>query len=282
MGRLLTLINGRRCGAVPASDRGLLYGDGLFETIAVRSRRPCLWMRHLARLQRGCERLAIPLCDADLLGAEAHALLADAPAAEGVLKLIITRGSGPRGYAPPPDTQPTRILAFAPAPALSAEDAEDGVLLTLCETQLGENARLAGIKHLNRLEQVLGRAEWTDPGIRDGIMCNARGHAICCTAANLYGVIRGAIVTPSLHRCGIAGTVREVVREEARALDIPFIERELPLAELLGADGLFISNALLGALPVARVQHRCYDPSAVPAALLDRVQQAAFQPETPA
>jgi 4-amino-4-deoxychorismate lyase len=277
-----TLINGRLGDSVSVTDRGLLYGDGLFETVAVRGRQPCLWQRHLARLARGCARLAIPPPDAALLGAEVQALLAAAPAPDGVLKLIVTRGSGPRGYAPPAEPAPTRILTFAAGLPGAPKDAEDGIRLTLCDTRLGDNARLAGIKHLNRLEQVLARAEWTDPAVQDGIMCDNHGQPVCCTAANLFAVSAEGIVTPPLDRSGVAGTVRELVREHACALGIGFIERALSLPELLAADGLFISNALRGVLPVARIRHRCYDPSAVPAALLARVRQAALEPETPA
>ncbi len=278
----LTLINGRPALALPVTDRGLLYGDGLFETVAVRARQPCLWARHLARLQRGCARLAIASPDATLLGDEVEVLLAGAPAPDGVLKVVVTRGSGPRGYAPPALPTPTRILTFAaglPGPVFAAED---GIRLTLCETRLGDNVRLAGVKHLNRLEQVLARAEWSDPAVHDGIMCDHHGRAICCTAANLFAVFQDGIVTPALDRCGVAGTVREVVREHAAALGIGFIERALPLPELLGADGLFISNALLGVLPVERVRDRYFDSAAIPATLLERVRKAALEPETPA
>lgn len=277
-----TIVNGRPGGSLPVTDRGLLYGDGLFETVAVRARQPCLWQRHLARLARGCARLAIPPPDAALLGAEVQALLAAAPAPDGVLKLIVTRGSGPRGYAPPATAAPTRILTFTAGLPGAPKDAEDGVRLTLCATRLGDNARLAGIKHLNRLEQVLARAEWTDPAVQDGIMCDNRGRVICCTAANLFAVAQDGIVTPALDRSGVAGTVRELVREHAGALGIGFTERALALPELLAADGLFITNALRGALAVLRVRDRRYDPSAVPAALLARVRQTALEPETPA
>jgi 4-amino-4-deoxychorismate lyase len=274
------LVNGRFADRVPATDRGLQYGDGLFETIAVRDGRPCLWHRHLQRLGAGCERLRIPPPEPSALAAEARALLDAADDRNGVLKLIVTRGSGARGYAPPAAPQPTRVLFFHPGLPGQTRGAGAGVRLTLCETRLGDNARLAGIKHLNRLEQVLARAEWSDPTILDGIMCDGAGRAICGTMSNLYALDDKGISTPPLDRCGVVGTVRGVMQECARALGIPFRERHLRPADLFAADGLVISNALLGALPVARLAAHAYASGAVPAALIDRVRQLALEPET--
>jgi 4-amino-4-deoxychorismate lyase len=274
------VVNGRVADSIPATDRGLLYGDGLFETIAVRGGRPCLWRRHLARLDAGCERLRIPPPEPTLLAAETRDLLDAAAARDGVLKLLVTRGGGPRGYLPPSTPRPTRVLVFEPGLPRPLRGAGAGVRLTLCDTRLGENARLAGIKHLNRLEQVLARAEWSDPGILDGIMCDGAGQVICGTMSNLYVLDAGGISTPPLDRCGVVGTVRTVIRDCARVLGIPFRERRLMPSDLFAADGLIISNALLGALPVDRLCGHCYRPGAVPTALIDRVRQTALEPET--
>ena len=281
---LRTLVDGGLADGIAATDRGLHYGDGLFETIAIRSRRPCLWPRHLARLARGCDRLGIPMPDRDTLAAEVGTLLQEADAADGVLKLIVTRGSGPRGYAPPSVPHPTRILSFYPGlPAAlrdSAPGANGGVRLTLCATRLGDNARLAGIKHLNRLEQVLARAEWSDPEILDGIMCDARGRAVCATMSNIYVLDAAGIGTPPLTQCGVAGTVRSVVRDCAAALGIPFKERRLGLSDLYAADGLMISNALLGLVPVRWLGEHRYSTGVAPPALIDQVCATALEPET--
>jgi 4-amino-4-deoxychorismate lyase len=276
----LTLVNGRCADSVPVTDRGLLYGDGLFETIAVRRGRPCLWSQHLARLTRGCARLNIPMPTPECLAAESADLLAAAGAPDGVLKLVVTRGSGPRGYAPPSVPTPTRILSFTAASPEPSRRAEDGVRLTLCETTLGENARLAGIKHLNRLEQVLARSEWSDPGVLEGVMCDALGHVVCGTMSNLYLLDDRGIATPPLQGCGVAGTVREVVRDCAHALGIPYREQPLRPQELFAANGLMLSNALLGLLPASRLQGHRFDPGVVPRALIDSVRQRALEPET--
>ncbi len=279
-----TLVDGRPADGIAVTDRGLHYGDGLFETIAIRGRCPCLWWRHLARLAKGCDRLGIPMPDRDTLAAEVGSLLQETDAPDGVLKLIVTRGSGPRGYAPPPVSRPTRILSFYPGlPAAlrdSAPAAAGGVRLTLCATRLGGNARLAGIKHLNRLEQVLARAEWSDPEILDGIMCDARGRAVCATMSNIYVLDAAGIGTPPLRECGVAGTVRSVVEDCASALGIPFRERRLALSDLYAAGGLMISNALLGLVPVRQLGEHRYSAGAAPAALIDQVCATALEPET--
>jgi len=272
------LVNGREQGVVGIADRGLLYGDGLFETIAVRRQAPCRWSAHLARLNRGADRLCIPRVDPTLLRTEADALLAGVD--QGVLRLTLTRGKGGRGYRPPANPTPTRILAVYPSPPFHDEPSISGVALTFCRARLGDNPLLAGIKHLNRLEQVLARAEWDDPGIIDGLMADNRGCVICGTMTNLFLVQGEGLTTPRLARCGVAGTVRELVLERARALGIPLIERDVRTEELYRARGLFVTNAVLGLMSVARLGTRGYDTSAVPTALIEQVQQAVFEPET--
>lgn len=280
MSRALTLIDGRPGDRVPVSDRGLQYGDGLFETIAVRRGAPCLWHRHWARLTKGCERLRVPVPDAEPVVADVGRLLGDAGAGDGVLKLIVTRGSGPRGYAPPPTPMPRCILSFVPGlpdPSLGSSAA---ARLILCRTPLGENPRLAGIKHLNRLEQVLARSEWSDPAILDGLMCNPHGQVVCGTMSNVFVLDDNGLATPPLTACGVAGTVRAVALECAGALGIPVAERVLRPADLVAAQGLMITNALRGAMAVGYFGAHRYSPDAVPAELIDEVRQVALEPET--
>jgi 4-amino-4-deoxychorismate lyase len=148
-----TLVNGEPGDVIPVSDRGLLYGDGIFETIAVREGRPRHWQRHMHRLQAGCTRLGIQPFENSLLTAEADSITNGVD--KGVLKLIVTRGSGGRGYRVAEAIACTRIMQLHPWPEYPAANAEQGVKTRLCETRLGHNPVLAGIKHLNRLEQVL-------------------------------------------------------------------------------------------------------------------------------
>jgi 4-amino-4-deoxychorismate lyase len=277
------LVNGREQATVGINDRGLLYGDGIFETIAIRDQAPCHWSAHVQRLMCGAERLGIPCPDAALLRAEADALAHGVE--HGVLRLTLTRGEGGRGYRPSANPTATRILARYPSPPYGPDATHPGAELLICRTQLGDNPQLAGIKHLNRLEQVLARSEWDDPGIIDGVMTDRQGRVICGTMSNLFLLFDDGIATPVLDRCGVAGTARAVVMDCAAALGIPVVERDVPLAELARARGLFVTNALLGLLPVVRLGARRYDPTAVPSLLpsllVEQVRRTLFQPEKP-
>jgi 4-amino-4-deoxychorismate lyase len=212
-----------------------------------------------------------------VLAADAAALTAGADNA--VLRLTLTRGQGSRGYRPPVPTAPTRILALYPA---SPHDpmCPEPTALTLCRTPVSASPLLAGIKHLNRLEQVMARAEWDDDAILDGIMTDDRGCAICGTMTNLFAVDERGIRTPRLERCGVAGTVRALVLRKAADSGIPVEVTDLKVADITAANGLFITNALLGAVPVGRFLDRRFDAGALPLALLEQVRAAAFSPET--
>lgn len=279
------LVNGQPATAIPVEDRGLLYGDGLFETLLIRGGAPCLWSAHLARLATGAARLRIPLPAPDLLRAEARSLVGGAGdgTGDGTLKLILTRGPGPRGYRPPPLPTPTRLLLFHPSPApLPADPAarlREGVSAIWCETRLGSNPALAGIKHLNRLEQVLARSEWDDPAIAEGLMRDGQGSVVGGTMSNLFLVEADGLATAPLDRCGIAGTVRAVVLARARALGIPVRVERLWRRDVERARGAFLTNALIGLWPLGRIGARGYDPAAVPTALAEAVLTDSLQPE---
>jgi 4-amino-4-deoxychorismate lyase len=226
-------VNGIADPGVRASDRGLQYGDGLFETMSVRQGRIVLLERHLARLARGCERLGIGNVPDTELRRELQCA-AEQPGA-GMVKLILTRGVQPRGYRPDPQLTPTRIVTAYPAPAYPADWTRGGVQLRLCDLRLSEQPRLAGLKHLNRLEQVLARQEWSAPVPQEGLLLDAAGRVIGGTMSNVFACIDGQLVTPSLERCGVAGVMREAVLELARARGIDCRQRDLPLPELLRA-----------------------------------------------
>ena len=193
---LSCLIDGREAVAIDVRDRGLHYGDGLFETLAVAQGRPLLWRRHMQRLAAGCRRLRIPPPAAETLREEAERLCARLDRA--VLKIMVTRGDGGRGYAPPPAAAGTRVLMTYPWPPYPERHRRDGVAVRVCAARLGASPGLVGLKHLNRLEQVMARAEWDDPSIAEGLMLDAAGHVIEGTMSNLFAVIGGRLVTPDL------------------------------------------------------------------------------------
>jgi 4-amino-4-deoxychorismate lyase len=276
----VSLVDGKPRGSLDVADRGLLYGDGLFETIRVENGRPCLWAAHMARLGLGAERLGMPAPDVVLLRTEADRLSAEA--GDGVLRITLTRGVGQRGYRPPSPCLPTRIVTLYPGSGRSDRrvSERDGVRLTVCRMQLAEQPRLAGIKHLNRLEQVLARAEWDDPEIVDGIMTDSSGRAVCGTMSNFFVLDDSGLRTPRVDRCGVAGTVRALVMARAPSLGLPVREADMGLEELTQARALFITNALLGVLPAAALDARHYDPREIPRELIEAVGQAALQSES--
>jgi 4-amino-4-deoxychorismate lyase len=173
-----------------------------------------------------------------------------------VVKIVLTRGIGPRGYRPPRDAVPTRIVLGSDWPAWPPSAATAGVRLGWCRTRLGRNAALAGIKHLNRLEQVLARAEWDDGDMDDGLMCDDRGRIIAATQANLFARVGGAWVTPRLDECGVAGVMRRAFRQWSADRGAPVGEGDLAVADVEAASAVVLTNALIGAWPVRELAGR--------------------------
>ncbi|MFA7386890.1 MAG: aminodeoxychorismate lyase [Thiohalobacteraceae bacterium] len=248
------LINGEPGASIPISDRGLQYGDGLFETIAVQDGACEFWDRHMRRLLNGCDRLNIPRPSIAQLASEAAALQRNQPRT-GVLKILVTRGGGGRGYRPPIPSRPTRILLAKPWPNYPAAHATQGVKLRLCDQQLSRNARLAGLKHLNRLEQVLATAEWDGSEVAEGLMLDDRRQVIEGTFTNLFLVQEDSLWTPSLDHCGVAGIMRSVVLDLARELGIPCVEQDISEAALYESQEMFLTNSLIGIWPVRALGH---------------------------
>jgi len=252
------LINGHATEQVSVLDRGFQYGDGLFETLKVCNGQPLHWDRHLARLQNGCERLGIAMPAPALLQAEAGQLCQGV--ADAVLKITVTRGVGGRGYAAAQGMTPTRVLARLPAPAYPATHWSEGIRLHLCQTRMGENPALAGIKHLNRLEQVLARAEWDDPQVAEGLLRDNNNQVIEGTMSNVFCVREGRLLTPPLSRCGVRGITRDRVLAAARQAAIEAEEVALQVEDLHQAQELFVTNSLIGIWPVQHFAGRDYVP----------------------
>lgn len=254
------LINGEARDSISIHDRGLQYGDGLFETIAVCVGQPLLWERHLARLLRGCTRLGIEPPAPQVLYGESQRLCDGV--ARAVLKLVLTRGPGARGYAPRDSGPPTRALCLRPWPQYDAAYAETGVDVRICRTRVSRNPQLAGIKHLNRLEQVLARAEWqTD--FAEGLMFDDRERLIEGTASNVFLVWKGTLLTPELSEAGVEGVMRETVLEYMREAALPCEITEISRTRLDSADELFLTNSLIGIWPIRRVESKSYSIGAV-------------------
>lgn len=229
--------------AVPFDDRGLAYGDGLFETVLVRDGVPLLWQQHLARLAEGCARLGFACPER----ASLDALPSEAGRGLHVLKLVVTRGSGGRGYLPPAEPRPRlrwRVAPFTP----HAAHWHAGVRVRLCRLRLGIQPQLAGLKHLNRLENVLARQEWDDADIAEGVLCDSAGRLVEATCMNLFWQRDGRWETPRLDGCGVAGTLRAALLAEQ-----PIVEVEMDADELARVEALWLGNSVQGIWPVNRL-----------------------------
>lgn len=245
------LVNGEPTPSIAVADRGLSYGDGVFETLAVVDYKPALWDRHLARLDNGCERLGF---DPPPRSTWLDDLGKLALPRFGVLRISATRGIGGQGYAPPPSPRPTRVIRCLPAPDRPAEWWAEGVIARFCQMRLSIQPALAGIKHLNRLEQVMARQEWRAPEIAEGLMESTDGRVIEATATNLI-VDRGDhLCIPITDDCGVDGVMQTWLVERAIAMGATVERGTLRRDNLLsGRGGVMLTNSLIGVWPVRSI-----------------------------
>ncbi len=265
------LVNGESITHLSAADRGLQYGDGLFETIAVVAGAPSLWRQHIDRLQQGCECLGIPFPGEELLREEALQEIGSRERA--VLKITITRGEGQRGYRPPTKPRPTRLLEASPWPNYPIESSRDGVAVRICSTRVATNRTLAGIKHLNRLPQVMARQEWHDTEIPEGLMLDEQNRVIAGTMSNLFLLTGEKISTPDLSSSGVSGIVRGVVLAVAQEQGVEVEIKEISMDDLTGADALFLTNSLFGVWPIRQLDGEDVQIEAINSELLQAVRQ---------
>ncbi|MFJ2973399.1 aminodeoxychorismate lyase [Kluyvera sp. NPDC087067] len=246
----MQLINGSQTDTLPANDRSVQFGDGCFTTARIVEGQVCLLDRHLRRLQQACERLAIPFVDKDLLLTEMRSLAAGQET--GVLKVIITRGSGGRGYSGALCQQPTRILSLSPAPTHYHRLKEEGAILALSPVPLGRNAYLAGIKHLNRLEQVMIRSHLEQTDADEALVLDSDGWLTECCAANLFWRCGQDVFTPRLDKAGVNGVMRQFIMAQLAHSPYRVVEVMAPLSALAQADEVLMCNALMPVIPVQR------------------------------
>lgn len=253
------LVNGQTNGAVNPADRGLAYGDGVFRTCLLRAGRAVCWARHYRKLQADCDAIGLPCPPSHTLLAELTIAASGLPEAAG--KIIVTRGEGPRGYAAPASPLPTRIVSAGPLPSYPAGHREQGVNVRRCRLRLAIQPRLAGVKHLNRLENVIARAEWADDTVAEGLLLDAEGHVIEGIATNIFAVRKGVLQTPDLSRCGVSGVTRERIIDAAVRDRVPLRVVDLSWDDLLGADEVVLVNSLIGAWRVRSLADRTWEGS---------------------
>ena len=262
------IVNGSFDHAISPFDRGFAYGDGVFRTMLVRNGLPECWPQHYQKLVADCAAIKIVCPSAELLMSDLQQLFSVEEIAEdsvAVIKMIITRGEGERGYSPPAITNPLRVVIKSPLHTYPNIYLTEGVNLHVCTTKLATQIALAGVKHLNRLENVLARMEWKDPNIVDGIMFDDANHVIACTAANIFICNGDTLTTPKLDRCGIAGVTRQRIIDLAHLLGLTVKIQQINLAQLLSADEVLITNSIYGALQVKTILQTTWKPTSLAA-----------------
>ena len=254
------LVNGQHADTISIEDRGLLYGDGVFETILCDQGKPVLFDLHMRRLQRGCERLMLVEQDINTLQSE---VMQVAQNDDCVIKVIITRGVRSRGYRfDPADKAHTRIVYRSPIPQIPKSYYQQGISLALSAYHLPKNEVLAGIKHLNRLDQVLACRDWNSE-FSENLMLDQDGYVIEGTMCNIFIETDGVLKTPALNQTGIEGVMREWLINCSQKLSIECQQQNIKLTELDKADAVFMCNSVMGIWPVAKFQNNVYSISKI-------------------
>lgn len=249
-------VNGVFDAQISPLDRGFAYGDGLFETCRMLNGTIPLWRYHLERLQQSAKQLYIPV---NLPLIEQYIkdlvdLISEENRASAIVKIIISRGVGGRGYKQPDEIQPTICVGIFPGNEYPMDYYRNGISAKLCVQQLSVNASIAGLKHLNRLEQVLARAEWQDNRFAEGILLNTQGFVIEGTMSNLFVVKQGEILTPDLQLSGVAGVMRRYIIDElALAVQLNVNIANLTFSDIQNAEELFVCNSVIGIWPITEV-----------------------------
>jgi 4-amino-4-deoxychorismate lyase len=256
------LVNGLPSDSISAEDRGLSYGDGVFRTLRVRRGTPLSWQHHYLKLEHDCDAIKITCPSSAILLKELQVLSATQP--DCVAKIIITRGTGVRGYAASASGMATRIVSINPIPDYEDRYFSTGVPLHVCRIKLGHQPYFAGIKHLNRLENVIAATECQESGTPEGLLEDEDGLVISGTRSNLFVLRDGALHTPDLGLCGVAGVQRDRVMGWAKEHGVACKIAQIRMDELLTADELFLVNSVFGLWPISDLlgYHRTIHPVA--------------------
>ena len=241
--------------SVDINDRGFQYADGLFETIAVRDGTLRLWPMHIERLQTGCRRLGFEPPDTDVISELAMTSIGSAgfELKDALLKIIITRGFGARGYLAPEAPEPSLYVGLFDRTLWPEDHYRKGVTLRICNSRLATQPQTAGIKLLSRTDQILARGEWRDPDIAEGLMRDQHGAVVCGTMSNLFLVAGQRLLTPEIANCGVSGVMRRHILALADANRIEASVQEISTDMLKTSDEIFICNSQIGIWPVSRI-----------------------------
>ena len=265
MNDFFSLINGIFKKNISVLDRGLAYGDGIFETMnwcVSKSNKIKIygveyWKRHLERLKIGCDKIKLPMPSEDLLNSYKNKILkksAESSLNRGILKIIITRGVGGRGYKYESSLKPTIIFLSFPAKTIDHKLYNSGVRVKLCKTDISENKRISGIKHLNRLDSVIARSEWDD-NFFEGLFVDKSGNLLEGTMTNIFFIKNKVLYFPKLKSFGIEGIISQVIREKTNLFFKDFMECNLKFSEIKNFDAMFITNSIIRVMPVKYLEN---------------------------
>lgn len=266
----MILINGEFEQKISVLDRGLQYGDGIFETLAVINGEVRHWPKHWQRFSNACQRMYLPVPDEQTLISEVRQLSFDK--SKAVVKILYTRGLGDRGYAFG-DINATRIVMDFSWPKYSPENGSSGIEMYLCQTRLGRQHQLAGIKHLNRLENVLARHEWSDNKFAEGLLLDTENCVIEGTMSNIFLVSDKSLITPALTHCGVLGITRQRVLELAESQNLSVFEKTVTLNDVYSADEMFACNSLIGVWPVKKIGNKIFQQIGDDDSITSRLQK---------
>ena len=243
----IVIINGAKQSKISIFNRNSQFGDGLFETCLVENKKILFWTNHFARLNRGCEQLKISKVDESVWLSDVKKALSLCSYDHCVVKLILSRGESLRGYGFKDDIKPVRAVIVL---ELQNTTLNNLFSLEYCQSGYNSNPKLAGIKHCNRLEQVLARA-----GLKsdEGIMLDENHNVISVTQGNIYAIHGNTLITPKLDKCGVEGTRRAIILDLAKLLGIKVKVDTLSAKELVQADEVFISNSIIGIQSIKQI-----------------------------
>ena len=266
MNQNLSLINGEFKDSISVYDRGLAYGDGFFETMLWDSLEEKnetnvgveFWLRHLRRIKDGCQLMQINLpFDEEIIRQRNLILKASLKEKKsGLLKMLVTRGVGGRGYKFERNMIPTIIFLSLPKPKVKKEYFKSGVVVKICKTQLSKNTNLFGYKHLNRLDSVLARSEWEDNNIFEGVFVDSKKNILEGTMTNIFFVHEKTLITPPIIDSGINGVMRQVIIDNAKFFFDKVVIKKINLIDIEKFDQMFLTNSVLKVIPVIRFEKK--------------------------
>lgn len=253
---MLVLVNGQADTQASALDRGLLYGQSVFETIAVSNSKACLLDLHLKRLVLGANTLNIPIC-IDQVTADIDKALAKLDASRAVLRVAISMGEGGRGYLDPVEATPTRIVSIHSYPDHDSANWLEGIKLGVADVRISHQPALAGIKHGNRLEQIIARSQW-QADWQEALLLDQNDCVVEATQSNVFIVKDDTVFTSKLDFAGVAGVAREYIISQLDNLGMRFESVSLSVNQIEAADEVFLSNSVIGLWPVKQFKNKIY------------------------